>query len=294
MRKILLGVIVLLLVALGVMSVTKGISIGSFEVSSIEQMSEQNQKIDKKIEEINTLIDTEYPKKLQDLDSASKKMKEAREDYLQASTISTNEEIIKAMQGKVFKIEFLWTRLGQHVRNEEVVLDFQIVGSSIGASKASDLKFTVTGTYTRITNFIYAIENDPDLDFRIENFQLIPNGSDVLLKGTFTVKNVVIEGNTSRLDVNTTGTQRTTETKATTTNTTTKVESKNTNTVGDTSTTTNTNSVNTNTTNTNTVNTNTTNTNNANTNATSTNTTSTNTTTENTTNTTSANTNVGN
>ena len=187
-------------------------------------------------------------------------MDEAREEYLKYSTISTNDEIIKAMQGKVFKIEFLWTRLGQHVRNEQVVLDFKIVDSSIGESKANDLEFAVTGTYTRIINFVYAIENDPDLNFRIENFQLIPDGSDVLLIANFTVRNVVIEGNTSELEVNAininkSATQNTTKVENTNTN---ETNTANTN-VSNTNTT-NSNSVDTNTTNSNSISTNTTNT----------------------------------
>ena len=201
MRKIVIAVIVLLLIVLGIMAVSKGISIGSIKVASISDLSEKNEKIDKKIEEINTLIDTDYPKKLTELNTAGKNMQDAKEEYLKYSTISTNDEIIKAMQGKVYKIEFLWTKLGQHVRNEGVVLDFKINESSIGESKASDLEFTVTGTYSRITNFVYALENDADLDFRIDNFKLLPNSSDVLLIATFTVRNVVIEGNTSVLEV---------------------------------------------------------------------------------------------
>lgn len=201
MRKILIGIIVILLIVLGVMAVTKGINIGILEVASIQQLSEKNDTIDSKIEEINTLIDTEYPKKLTELNTASKKMQDAKEEYLKYSTISTSDEILSAMQGKVYKIEFLWTKLGQHVRNEGVVLDFKIVDSSIGESKASDLEFTVTGTYSRITNFIFALENDADLDFRIDNFKLLPGSSDVMLTATFTVRNVVIEGNTSSLSV---------------------------------------------------------------------------------------------
>lgn len=268
MRKILIGIIALLLVILGIMAVTKGINIGKLEVSSVSQMSEKNEKIDQKIEELNTLIDVNYPKKISELTSTSKKMQQAKEEYLKYSTISTSDEILNAMQGKVYKIEFLWTRLGQHVRNEQVVLDFKIVNSSIGESKASDLEFTVTGTYTRITNFIYAIENDEDLDFRIENFKMIPGESNVLLSATFTVRNVVIEGNTSILSVNTTDsstTTRTTNTNTTNRNTT-NTNTTNTNTTNTTSTnTTNTNITDTSTTNTNTTNANTTSTNTTNT-----------------------------
>ena len=54
-----------------------------------------------------------------------------------------------------------------------------------------NLKFTVTGNYLAITNFITALENDSNLEFTIDEFSMTQN------ECTFTVKNVKIQQETS-------------------------------------------------------------------------------------------------
>ena len=246
MRKLLMGIIAVLFVILGVVMATKGLQIGKLKIMSIAQVDDQNNNLKAKIEEVNTLIDTEYPKKIGELKVASNNMETAKQEYLKYTNLSTSSEILEAMQEKSYKIEFLWTKLGTHARQQGVVLKFEIVSSSAGANKVNDIKFTVDGTYTAITNFVYAIENDTDLNFRVENFKLVPYTSDIILEATFSVRNVVVEGNTSSRN---------------TTNTTNN-NSTNTNTTNDKNTNTNTNTTNDKNTNTNTTNDKNTNTNN--------------------------------
>lgn len=201
MRKILLILIIILLLALGYVISVNGIEIGNFRIWSIKQLAESSENIDSKIEEINTLIDIQYPKKISDIKTASNNMKIAKEEYLNYTNLSSDEEILKAMQEESYSIEFLWTKIGNHATSEGVNLKFEIVSSDTGANNTNDLSFTVQGTYIGITNFIYAIENDEELNFRIQNFKLLPYDGDIL-QGTFTVKNIAIQGNTSNQAVN--------------------------------------------------------------------------------------------
>lgn len=196
MRKVLIIVIIMLLVALGYTISFKGLEIGKFEIWSIQQLSESSKSIDTKIEEINSLIDVQYPKKISDLKSASNNMKTAKEEYLNYTNLSSDEQILRAMQDESYSIEFLWTKIGNHATSQGVNLKFEIASSSTGGNNANDLNFTVQGSYIGITNFIYAIENDQDLNFRIQNFKLLPDNGNIL-KGTFVVKNIAIQGNTS-------------------------------------------------------------------------------------------------
>lgn len=196
MRKVLIIVIILLLVALGYTMSFKGLEIGKFQIWSVKQLSESSKSIDTKIEEINSLIDVQYPKKISDLKSASNNMKTAKEEYLNYTNLSSDEQILRAMQEESYSIEFLWTKIGNHATSEGVNLKFEIVSSSTGGNNVNDINFTVQGTYIGITNFIYAIENDQDLNFRIQNFKLVPDQGNIL-KGTFVVKNIAIQGNTS-------------------------------------------------------------------------------------------------
>ena len=57
-----------------------------------------------------------------------------------------------------------------------------------------DLKFTATGSYISISDFIYAIENDSTLGFKIEEFKMIPSESANDLKATFVCKDIAIKG----------------------------------------------------------------------------------------------------
>ena len=196
MRKILISIIIILFLALGYVSLTNGIQIGNFQILSIKQIEEKSQELKAKIEEVNTLIDVTYPKKIAELKSASNNMKSSKEEYLKYTNLSTDTEILKAMEEKSYTIEFLWAKVGTHAREEGVNLTFEIISSQTGANNVNDIKFTVNGSYIAITNFIYAIENDTDLNFRIESFKLLPYQEEIL-QGTFFVRNIAIQGNTS-------------------------------------------------------------------------------------------------
>ena len=196
MRKFLLVVIIILLFALGYNMAVNGIEVFGLKISSIEQIENGSKNLKTKIEEANKLIDTEYPNKVSSIKTASNKLEEAKNEYLKYTNLSSDEEILEARTEKSYTIEFLWAKLGMHAREEGVNIKFELVASSAGADNVNDIKFTVNGSYIAITNFIYAIENDTDLDFRIFDFKLLPYDKEIL-EGTFKVNNIAIEGNTS-------------------------------------------------------------------------------------------------
>lgn len=196
MRKVLIILIIVLLLFLGYTVTAKGLEIGDFTLWSIKNLADSNENLEKRIEEINTMKDVEYPKKVSDLQTASNNMKSKKEEYLDYTNLSSDEQIVKAMQNESYAIEFLWTRIGNHATTQGVNLKFEIVSSATGAADVNDLNFTVQGSYIGITNFIYAIENDQELNFRIQSFKLLPYDGDIL-QGTFNVPNISIQGNTS-------------------------------------------------------------------------------------------------
>ena len=202
MKKILL-IILIILLAVGVyFAVAKGIPIGSFQILSITQIAEQNTNLNGKIEELNQLIDLEYPKKVSALKDASNQMIQAKEEYLKLTNISTDEQILQATRSESYAIEFLWATIGNHATSEGVNLKLEILPGDTGAQGVYNLGFTVDGNYVGIINFISAIENDSKLNFRIQNFKLVPYEQPVL-RATFTVKNIGIEGNSSSQSVGT-------------------------------------------------------------------------------------------
>lgn len=191
MRKILLSIIIVLLLVITYFSLFKGIQIGGLKISSIKQIDENSKLLDEKILEANNKIDIDYPKKREDLKQANDKMKEAEGRYVDETNASSEEEIKSALEIESFDIEKLWTKLGNYAKAEEVNLKLELKSSSSGSTDTKDLSFTVNGSYVGITNFLYDIEDDDQLKFRIYNYKMIPyqNG---IRQATFIVKDVRI------------------------------------------------------------------------------------------------------
>ena len=80
MRKILLMLVIVLLIALCVTTVVKGTQIGDFRINSIKEIGENSQKLDAKVQEINSLIDSQYPSKRDELTKASKEEQSQKEE----------------------------------------------------------------------------------------------------------------------------------------------------------------------------------------------------------------------
>jgi len=225
MKKILLIVIIVLLCVLTYCALAQGITLGNFQILSISQIKEKNNDLDSKIEDTNKSIDTDYPNALASLKTASSKFETSKKEYINLSSLSTEEDIIKATMEESYDIGLLWTKIGNYARNKGTKVEMQVVSNTTAGVKGLyDLKFTVNGSYISIIRFVEAIENDSLLNFRIKNFKLLP-GDGSILQATFTINNVSIQGNTSNQSV---GSSTTTTTNTSTTNTSTTNSNTNT------------------------------------------------------------------
>ena len=230
MRKILIGILTILLIVMAVLIITKGLTIGNFKILSVKQIIENDNKLTTEISETEKLIKSDYPAQLENLDNNVSSLLAAKEEYEDLASVSTKSEIDKATTVETYTVEFLWTRLGRHATAEGVYLSYTATSNSI--------KFTVIGDYIPILSFISAIENDSKLGFRIENFKLVPNGKS--LQATFETGNIniKIEGvnstvqsnvKTDSAETNTQNTNSTTETNTQNTNSTAETNTQNTN-----------------------------------------------------------------
>lgn len=209
MRKILIGILTILLIVMAVLVITKGLTIGNFKILSVKQIIEGNDKLTAEISETEKLIRSNYPTELETLDSNVSSLLAAKEEYQDLADVSTKSEINKATTVETYTVEFLWTRLGRHATAEGVYLSYTPTNNSI--------KFTVSGDYIPILSFVSAIENDSKLGFRIENFKLIPGGNN--LQATFETRNINIKTEGVNTAVQSTTTTESTPTNMPDTNT---------------------------------------------------------------------------
>ena len=191
MRKLLIGLITILLLALAVYIVVSGLSFAGIEISSIAAIQEENARLENKIEQANNLKNTTYPQSVTTLETAYKKLMTEKENYEQILALGVDENGQPLNKIQEYEIEKIWITMGNYADKQGLDLKLEVtLNNSI--SGAYDLKFTVTGGYIQITDFLYDVERDSTLVFKLENFKMVPGESTGELVGTFVCKDVKV------------------------------------------------------------------------------------------------------
>ena len=191
MRKILISILLVLLGVLAYFIITQGVSIGTIQVLSASEIIQLNNDLTDTINETNKKIKSDLQSKKSELNQSIDVLLANKESYYKLANVSTENEINKANTEEMYNIEYLWVKIGRHARKEGVNIKLDIVEGSAGDEITKNLNFTVIGKYVGIIEFISAIEEDSELNFRINDFILVPNGEN--LQATFNVKDVKIK-----------------------------------------------------------------------------------------------------
>lgn len=198
MKKILLTILTVLITVIMIIAMKSGIKIGSLHILGFQGIANENQNLVNAIDQANEKTN-DYNDKLQSIEKDSEKLAEAKKAYFDLVQVSTESEIQEAMQIKSYKVEYLWSKIGNYATKEGVKVKMEIAQSSLGDSEYKDLNFTVDGNYYAIAFFITDLENDSSLDFTIDYFDMTSGHA------TFTVKDVkIIEEKTTAADEATT------------------------------------------------------------------------------------------
>lgn len=182
MRKLLTFILILLLVILAITMVVNGIEIGNFKILSIQELKEANLELDDTILEAEKVTTTTYNAELNKLDSKINELQNNKKRYeeLVAMTSESNYEIASREQN--YKLEYLYYQLGEIAKKNEVNLKIDISLGSSGINNLYDITlisryeapYSDESGYVRITDFIYDVENDSTLGFKVEDFSLEP------------------------------------------------------------------------------------------------------------------------
>ena len=101
----------------------------------------------------------------------------------------------------------MWGIIGNYAKKDRLNIDMNIEETSI--KDTYNINFILIGSYVGITNFLYNIENDDELNYKINNFKIEPSTEEIKtkdgnttttsntkdLKATFTVQNIIINFN---------------------------------------------------------------------------------------------------
>lgn len=196
MRKALLSILLILSLILVFLFIKNGLSIGSFHVYGFEDIKAKNDELTTSINSANTESQN-YTSALSKLEQDVQTLTKDKKTYLDLIAQSTESEIRQATQTKTYTIEYLWSQIGNHATAQGVTLKMQLANSTLSDQEYRNLNFTADGPYLAITQFIYDLENDSNLDFTIDNFEMTASHA------TFTVKDVkIIRENTTQGNTN--------------------------------------------------------------------------------------------
>lgn len=217
MKKILISILIILTLVLAYISFSKGVNIGFLKINSIENIKLAKIDLDQDFNTANHLTNITYPEETEKLETAITNLKTTKQDYQNKSSYNVGDNSIGTVQVKTYTIHYLWTVLGNYRKDRNV----KSLNLDLKAGQGQDiynLEFTLIGNYVGITDFIYDIENDEELNFEIENLRITSqigkvnnnaeNSSNAtsnstssdatqtsdgkLIQATFTVKNVGI------------------------------------------------------------------------------------------------------
>ena len=213
MRKVLISILVILLIVLAYFTIFQGISIGNLEILSASGIVGLNDELTAKIEEANRKIKNDLQSKRTELSQSVSTLLQNKESYYRVANVSTESEISKANTQETYDIEYLWLRIGRHARTEGVNIRMDVMNGTTGDENTKNLSFTVIGQYVAIIDFVSSIEDDSELAFRIENFNLLPDGTN--LKATFDITGIRIKIENTTQSVSGTNNETATEGTAT-------------------------------------------------------------------------------
>lgn len=174
MKKILISLLIILLLILAYVCVSKGINIGFIKIDSINQLKGKSSTLDQNLDKANELSNKTYPSEVEGLEEAIRQLKISKQEYENKKVHSKEEETLGTVQIKTYTIHYLWTILGNY-RKDRGVNSLTLDLKSTETPDVYDLDFVLVGSYTSITDFLYDIEDDEELNFQIKNFNISSN-----------------------------------------------------------------------------------------------------------------------
>ena len=230
MRKVLISILVALMLIGSCFFMVNGLA--KMNIKGAKGIDEKNTEVENKISELSNVISVTYAGAEAELKQASNKLIDSKTEYENQAALSNSNNSSYASKLETYDIDYLWTKLGNYAKDENVVIKIEVTSGS-ASSNLYNLNFTVTGTYVGTTDFIYDIENDSKLGFKIDSFKMIA-GSGTEVVGSFVCQDIPISVGSiensaeETTDKNSTTNANNTSSKTNTTNSTSKTNTNNT------------------------------------------------------------------
>lgn len=220
------------------------ISLGPIKISSISTILQQHGKVTQEEAEL-LLKQSTYQTTLSSLEKSKKNYEKEKKEY-EALSDETIKVIKEATMQEEYSIEYIWIRLGNYAKMNNLSIVLVEPGGTQEAAKAEKenqttttpaktadsngdtttdstsansnentdeksetkepsqeenleqnsrgetFKIQVSGSYMNVSDFVFAVENDSELKFKLDNITM-EYVAGTTIKATFDVKNMIIK-----------------------------------------------------------------------------------------------------
>lgn len=184
---------IIIISVLLIVSLFSGLNIFGIRVLSLKDITSKKQEV--KLAKTNLDLEkTKYDVLESKLNTEKQEFNTEKNKYEAISDETVN--IINNLNTKEkYSIEYIWIKLGNYAKLNNLSIVVAEPGNTLNSEeKAQDnsiFKIQVSGSYTSVASFIYNIENDDELKFRLDNIKM-EYVSGVNIRATFDVKDIVI------------------------------------------------------------------------------------------------------
>lgn len=188
LKKIIIMSVTLLLLVVGlVLVLTMNIDFGIFKNLSIANISVEKDLVEALIVS-EKAENAKHAATLEELDKV-KTQYDAAKDKFEKIDESTLELVEEATTDEKYFIEYLWIVLGNYARDNNLMINIITPGSTSAVTggteesgktesavdpsvKDGSIKLIVSGRYADVADFVYEVENDKELKFKLDNIKM--------------------------------------------------------------------------------------------------------------------------
>jgi len=187
LKKILLGTLLLLTVIIFFSAILTGI--GLFGVPKLAKINTNSNTLKQTVQISKKIAEEDYEFAISQLNQTREEVEKAKQEYEEMCSLTSNSS--KSASDENYTKEFIWVKLGTYAKENNLEAKFEPIQMGAQANgNVCNINYTLLGNYIDIIDFIYEIEDDDDLNFIVENLEMIP--SDDKVQATFTTKNILI------------------------------------------------------------------------------------------------------
>lgn len=155
-----------------------------FDVPSYAQIQDEKAEFDSKVKQLTNLNSSGIKNASGEVDTELRNYAEKKDAYEQLKSTANREQIAEANKVKIYLLDYLWIRIGNYANDNAV--KFKMTPNA----QNKTLAFDITGSYISVTNFVYDIQNDEELDFKLDGIVIEGASSDREVKAHFTVNDI--------------------------------------------------------------------------------------------------------